>query len=186
MRRITVAAVAALLLPLTACGANDVSSKSKAGSVPDVTVTPSVEETPEEEAEETEDASGEPFALTDTVTYENDVEVSLSKFTRGVSSDYASPENTPYVKFAVKVVNGSDSTIDTTGLTVSCAYGDEGQTSESIFDDGLDGAPMTKLLKGRSITMMWACELPKDETFTQIEVSPDMESEAAIFTGNIK
>ncbi|MFE9645302.1 hypothetical protein ACFYO0_14535 [Streptomyces sp. NPDC006365] len=143
--------------------------------------------TAEEEPEPTpEDTGPDVFGLSDTVSYEHDVDVSLSKFTRGTSSEYASPENTPYVKFTVKVVNSSSSTVDTTGLTVSCSYGEEGQTSESIFDEGLDGSPTTKLLAGRSISTPWACELPKGETVLQVEVSPDYESEAAIFTGSVK
>ena len=55
--------------------------------------------------------------------------------------------------------------------------------SEAIYDDGLDGLPDTRILAGRSLTVPWACELPKDETFLQVEVSPDWESEEAIFAG---
>ena len=177
-----------LLLPLTACTTNDTTGSESSGA--DVTVTPSTEEpadqdAPAEEAEETSGSDG-PYALTDTVSYENDVDVSLSKFTRATSNEYAAPANTPYVKFTVKVVNGSSETVDATGLNVNCSYGKDGQTSEAIFDDGLDGAPTTKLLAGRSINVPWGCELPKDEQVLQIEVSPDFESEAAIFTGNVK
>lgn len=65
------------------------------------------------------DTGPQVFGLTDAASYESNVEVSLSKFTRGVSSEYASPENTPYVKFLVKVKNGSSSTLDTTQFTLS-------------------------------------------------------------------
>jgi len=178
----TATLAALLLLPLAACTTNDTTGSKP--SAADVTVTPSAEE-PADEAEETGGSDG-PYALTDTVAYENDVEVSLSKFTRATSSEYASPENTPYVKFTIKVVNGSSSTVDATGLAANCSYGEDGQTSESIFDEGLDGAPTTKLLAGRSINVPWGCELPKGEQVLQIEVSPDFESEAAIFTGSVK
>lgn len=186
MRHTRTARLAALLLlPLAACTTNDTTGSES--STADVTVTPSTEEPAEEPAsdEETPGSDG-PYALTDTVAYENDVEVSLSKFTRATSSEYASPENAPYIRFTVKVVNGSGGTIDATGLTVNCSYGEDGQTSESVFDDGLDGSPTTKLLAGRSINVPWGCELPKGERVLQIEVSPDFESEAAIFTGNVK
>ena len=53
-------------------------------------------------------------------------------------------------------------------------------------DDGLDGLPDTRILAGRSLTVPWACELPKSETFLQVEVSPDYDSEEAIFTGDVK
>ncbi|MGW2894252.1 hypothetical protein ACWDAO_06285 [Streptomyces sp. NPDC001212] len=135
-----------------------------------------------------EDESDDVFALTDTVTYENDVAVSLSRFQRSVSGEYASPENTNYVQFTVKVKNGGRKTLDTTGLTVNCSYGEDGHGSESIFDSdhSLGGGPDTKLLAGRSINVPWGCELPKGEKVIQVEVSPDMESESAIFTGKVK
>lgn len=181
--RTVTATVLLLLAALTACANNNGPSARNATRATDATVTPTVEE-PTEEA--TEEAADTPYGLTDTVTYENDVAVNLTKFVRKVSSDYASPENTPYVKFTVKITNGSNGTIDATGMNVNCQYGEEGQESEAIFDDGLDGSPSTRLLAGRSITVPWGCELPKDQTFIQIEVSPDYESETAIFTGNVK
>ncbi|MET8831360.1 hypothetical protein ABZX40_39430 [Streptomyces sp. NPDC004610] len=126
------------------------------------------------------------YALTDTVAYENDIEVSLASFERGVSSDYAAPENTPYAKFTIKIVNNSDTKLDASMMTVSCAYGDEGKEGEAIYDDGLDGLPDTSVLAGRSLSVPWGCELPKDETFLQVEVAPDWESDIAIFTGTVK
>ncbi|MFM9698935.1 hypothetical protein [Streptomyces europaeiscabiei] len=103
-----------------------------------------------------------------------------------MSSEYASPENTPYAKFTIKIVNGSDVTVDANEMTVDCAYGDEGKEGEGIYDDGLDGLPDTRILAGRSLTVPWACELPRSETFLQVEVSPDYDSEEAVFTGNVK
>ncbi|MET8688975.1 hypothetical protein ABZV77_32685 [Streptomyces sp. NPDC004732] len=145
-----------------------------------------VEEEAPEESEESSDA--EVAGLDDTVTYESDVEVKLSKFARGTSSSYGSPENTPYVKFGVRVKNNGKATVDTSAFSVSCSYGKDGKSSESIFDTerGLNGGPDTKLLAGRSITVTWACELPKAEKTIQIEVSPDMESESSIFTGDVQ
>ncbi|MCX4703883.1 hypothetical protein [Streptomyces sp. NBC_01373] len=140
----------------------------------------------EEPSPTPEDTGPEVFGLSDAVVYDSGVEVSLSKFERATSSDYASPGNTPYVRFTVKLKNGSSATVDTTLLSVSCSYGVEGQGSESIFDDGLDGSPTTKLLTGRSLSVAWGCELPKGEEVLQVEVTPDFESETAIFTGKVK
>ncbi|MEW2566181.1 hypothetical protein [Streptomyces sp. NPDC047070] len=123
---------------------------------------------------------GEPAA------YDNDVEVSLSKFSRGTSSDYASPGNTPYAKFTIKIVNGSDESVNADELSVNCAYGDEGKEGDAIFDEGLDGLPETRILAGRSLSVVWACELPKDQQYLQVEVAPDYESRTAVFTGNVK
>ncbi|KOV92971.1 hypothetical protein [Streptomyces sp. NRRL B-3648] len=132
------------------------------------------------------DTGPQVFGLDDVVTYENHVEVSLSKFARGTSSSYASPERTPYVKFVVKVKNDSGKPLDTTLFSVSCSYGQDGKSAEPIFDDGLDGGPETKLLSGRSINVPWACEFPKGEATLQVEVDANGESETAIFTGDVK
>ncbi|MFD5251479.1 hypothetical protein ACFWM5_01375 [Streptomyces bobili] len=145
--------------------------------------------TAEEEPEPTpEDTGPDVFTLNDTVEYETGVEVSLSKFTRGVSSEWASPESTPYVKFTVKLVNGGTKTLDATLLSVNCSYGTDGQSSESVFDSekGLDGGPSTRILAGKSLNVVWGCELPKGESALQVEVAPDFESETAIFTGTVK
>lgn len=162
---------------------NDNSSSAKAAETTPADDTVTAAEEPEPSPSDT---GPQVFGLTDTASYDSNVEVSLSKFTRGVSSEYASPENTAYVKFVVKVKNGSNSTLDTTQFTVSCSYGADGHESDSIFDDGLDGGPDTKLLAGRSINVPWGCSLPKGESTVQIEVRPDPDSETAIFTGTVK
>jgi len=36
------------------------------------------------------------------------------------------------------------------------------------------------------ISAPFACELPKNERYMQIEVTPDAESETAIFAGDVK
>lgn len=55
------------------------------------------------EGPEPESTGPEVAGLNDSVTYSNEVGLSLSKFVRGTSSEYGSPENTPYVKFSVRV-----------------------------------------------------------------------------------
>ncbi|MGW7254421.1 hypothetical protein [Streptomyces sp. NPDC054834] len=161
---------------------------------PTVTVTRTVGEddsaaAADEEASPTPDETDDGvYALTDTVTYESDVEVSLSGFKRTVSGAYADPENTSYVGFTVKIKNGGSKTFDATMLTVNCSYGKDGHSSEEVYDSdaGLNGGPDTKLLAGRSINVPWGCELPKNQKLIQIEVTPDFDSEAAIFTGSVK
>ncbi|MEU2437987.1 hypothetical protein ABZ595_17610 [Streptomyces rubradiris] len=128
------------------------------------------------------------YALDDTAVYEPATEVALSGFERAVTGEYAEPENTPYLRFTVKVKNGGRKALDVTQLTVNCSYGKDGKSSDSVFDSdaGLEGGPETKLLPGRSLNVPWGCELPKGEKLIQIEVSPDFESDAAIFTGTVK
>lgn len=187
------AAVAAVVAATITAG---VTSSDEAKPAPTVTVTETESAEGEGSASDTaadsepepaaEPSGSDAYSLSDTVTYENDVAVSLSKFSRSVSSEYAAPENTPYAKFTIKVVNGSAETVDATELSVNCAYGDEGREGEEIFDDGLDGIPDTRILAGRSLSITWGCELPKNEKYLQAEVSPDFESETAIFVGNVK
>ncbi|QDQ10279.1 hypothetical protein [Streptomyces spectabilis] len=146
------------------------------------------DEEPAEDEREPEDGEPQVFGLYDTVTYNNEVAVSLSKFSRGTSSSTAAPENTPYLKFDVHVRNGGTSTVDTTAFSVNCAYGEDGKEGELVIDSerGLMGGPSTRLLAGRSLTVTWACAVPKAEKTVQIEVSPGFETETAIFTGDEK
>ncbi|WJV45544.1 hypothetical protein [Streptomyces flavofungini] len=191
------AAVLALGTALTACGDGD-----KPRPAVTVTKTVTADDAPAgsegSDSEPSPDAESEPGAATDskddthgltgTAVYENKNEVSLSGFSRGVSGPYASPERTPYVKFTLRLKNGTDKVIDMSALSVLCQYGDEAKDGEQIFDseNGLDGPPQTHLRPGRSITATLGCELPKSQKYLQIEVTPDFETEAAIFGGKVK
>ncbi|PWI13314.1 hypothetical protein DI272_03585 [Streptomyces sp. Act143] len=183
------AVVAAVLAAVVTAS---VTGDGEAEAAPTVTVTKTVPaETgdtaaDEESAAPTEESGDDSYGFGDTIAYDNDVEISLTKITRAVSSEYASPERTPYAKFTIKIVNKSDKKVDASMMTVNCAYGDEGKEGEAIYDDGLDGLPDTSILAGRSLTVPWGCELPKGESFLQIEVAPDYESETAIFAGQVK
>jgi hypothetical protein len=190
---ILIAAGAALVAAvLAAVVTASIGGDGKAEAAPTVTVTETVpadsgDTVADTDAEAPADESGgDSYGFDDTIVYDSDVEISLAKFSRAVSSDYASPENTAYAKFTIKIVNNSGKKFDASQMTVNCAYGDEGQEGEAIYDDGLDGLPDTSVLAGRSLSVAWGCELPKGETFLQVEVSPDYESETSIFTGEVK
>ncbi|MFH8468539.1 hypothetical protein [Streptomyces sp. NPDC017991] len=189
---VIIGSAAAVVVAVVATGVAVSGSRDGAAEPgPTVTVT---EVAPADDAPAGTDGDTEPvaesgdgvYSLTQAVVYENDVEVSLSKFSRGVSGDYASPENTPYAKFTIKIVNESDASVNADELSVNCAYGDEGKEGDAIFDEGLDGLPETRILAGRSLSVVWACELPKRQKYLQVEVAPDYESETAVFTGHVK
>lgn len=183
MRTRTAASAAAVLtagLLLAGCSSNNTSDTGQEAK-PDDTVTAATEKA----EEETEDTGDKAVGLTQAVTYDDDVEVSLTGFTRGVSSEFASPQNTPYIKFTIKVNNGGKATIDLNEMYLSCLYGNDAKPGEQIFDEGLD-MPTTHLRPGRSISVTTACELPKGEEYVQIELTPTAESETAIFAGNVK
>ncbi|MGW8701100.1 hypothetical protein ACWGOK_29960 [Streptomyces eurythermus] len=196
---VSAAVVAAAVSALVTVG---VSGDAEAEPAPTVTVTETAAAgaddaeaddaaaTDDEEATDSADGGEEDgvYALDDTAVYEPATEVALSGFKRSVTGEYAEPENTPYLQFTVKVKNGGKKALDITQLTVNCSYGKDGKSSDSVFDSeaGLEGGPETKLLPGRSLNVPWGCELPKGEKLIQIEVSPDFESDAAIFTGTVK
>ncbi|MFF9674484.1 hypothetical protein ACF1GS_22755 [Streptomyces eurythermus] len=196
---VSAAVVAAAVSALVTVG---VSGDAEAKPAPTVTVTETAAAgaddaeaddaaaTDDEEATDSADGGEEDgvYALDDTAVYEPATEVALSGFKRSVTGEYAEPENTPYLQFTVKVKNGGKKALDITQLTVNCSYGKDGKSSDSVFDSeaGLEGGPETKLLPGRSLNVPWGCELPKGEKLIQIEVSPDFESDAAIFTGTVK
>ncbi|MFD6285989.1 hypothetical protein [Streptomyces sp. NPDC060205] len=190
---VVIGSAAAVVVAVVATGIA-VSGSRDGAAEPGPTVTVTEVATPddapvvaEDDARPAAEESGDGvYGLSEPVAYGNDVEVSLSKFSRGTSSDYASPGNTPYAKFTIKIVNGSDESVNADELSVNCAYGDEGKEGDAIFDEGLDGLPETRILAGRSLSVVWACELPKDQQYLQVEVAPDYESKTAVFTGNVK
>ncbi|MFE6408167.1 DUF4352 domain-containing protein [Streptomyces sp. NPDC057837] len=142
----------------------------------------------EEPSPTPEETGPEIVALSDGVRWDGGMEVTLDDFTRGVSSEWAAPENTPYVKFTVRFKNGGDTTTDLSGSYVTCLYGDDGAEGEQIFDSekSIDGLPEVHLRPGKSVSAKIGCELPKAEKYLQVELVPDIESETAIFAGNVK
>ncbi|WP_405727516.1 hypothetical protein OG607_24850 [Streptomyces sp. NBC_01537] len=163
---------------LAACG----TSQSTAGSSPAVTTTRA---TPAVTGAATGDDSSTPARTT---TYKTGVEVSLSEFTRGTSSASASPAKKPYIRFTLTILNGSKVTMDLNALTLTCSYGDDGTAGAKIYDSehGLNGTPTTQLQPGHTEKSAVACVQPKEETYTRIEVKPDSDSKAAIFTGTVE
>ncbi|MDG9705216.1 hypothetical protein [Streptomyces sp. DH37] len=70
-------------------------------------------------------------------------------------------------------------------MTIGCVYGESGCEGEQIFDEGLD-LPTTHPRPGRSAGVAAGCELPEGETYAQIEVAPDFESDTAVFAGHVE
>lgn len=161
----------------------DTGSASASSTPTDETVTAAVEEEPTPQ-----DTQPEIMALTDAVEYVDGFEMSLSDYKRGTSSEYSSPENTPYASFTVKVTNGSDAVVDLNSGYISCFYGEESREGELIFssDPELGGLPSMQLRPGRSASARVACQLPKGEEYLQIELAPYSDAEPAIFAGNVK
>ncbi|MEU6916886.1 hypothetical protein [Streptomyces olindensis] len=189
--RTTAALVAIILTGVTVAACGDDTPPSSTKTVTEtVTATPTdTPTTPTDDAQtSSEEASDATLTLTESYKYENGVQLSLTDITRAVSSDTASPSNTPYARFNLKVVNETSQILDLGGLTVQCQYGEQGQEGDEIFDSarGLEGAPSTHLRPGRTITALFGCQLPRDESYLQVEVAPDYDMETAIFAGSVK
>ena len=179
-----VIAVSAVALLVGGCS-------SESGSEPDAK-----ELSPEASAEPTggDQTSAEPAdspqshtSLTGTASVGEDISVRLSGVKRAVSSEWASPGDTPFAEFTIQITNKGAAALDPAMLLVSCAYGDEGRPSEAVFDSdgGVGGAPSVQVLPGKSATWTEGCTLPKDESRIQIQVEHVGESQTALFLGEV-
>lgn len=180
-RTTTAAALLAALL-LTGCGSDN---DGQAGADPEPTITAATEDPTDTPAPDPDDDGT--VGLTADVEYEDGTQVSLSEFTRGTSSADGYPANAPYLRFDVKLINGSSETMTLGDVYVVCSYGEQEQTeSEQVFDDQVEDQPMGHLRAGKTATVPVACEVPEGETHVQIEVTPGVELETAIFVGEVE
>ncbi|MEV7952971.1 hypothetical protein [Streptomyces sp. NPDC088141] len=189
---ISAALLAALGVSLTACtGSGDTSPIPKQ---PHTTVSASKETSTDDKGDPgTEESSDDmtmtmPLALDGTAKWRNGVETNLSDFSRGFSTDCAMPDHAAYLGFTVTVGNGSKKPFDLSMTNLSCLDG-----GDEIFDSakGLNGAPDSHVLPGKSGTWKTACAFNKSNNKVRIEVTPyDTDSLAryrtAIFTGEVK
>lgn len=177
-----------LTLGLVACGQGKQAEKIPAA---EVTVTPSAPKTDSAPSKDEPPASDGIFDLNEKAEYKDGIEISLSKFSRGRSSDGASPENTPYIAFTVEIANGKKTKMDLAEVMIDCMTGVPKEplvASEEIFDyeQGLKGTSDTTLLPGDQTVMRIACAMKGSESELQIDIAPDWESETATFHGKVK
>ncbi|NEW74996.1 hypothetical protein [Streptomyces rhizosphaericus] len=157
------AVIAALAgIALTGCSSDsgDTAKRIVESAEPSATGDSADPSTPDVPTGEPDDSPGDgmiALALDDTASYEDGVEISLSDFKRGISSEWAAPGDTPYVQFSITVENTGNDTADLSGITLDCQR--EDSTGEEIFDTdkGLDGIPTTHVLPGRTVTTPAAC-----------------------------
>jgi hypothetical protein len=188
---IIIGSAAAVIAAIVATGIVVANSRDDSGSSATAETSAPADDTitAAEEPESTpENTEPQVMSLTDGISYEDGVEVMLSDYKRGVSSDTAAPSATPYVAFTVKIDNKSSSVVDVGTGYILCYTGDESQQAEQIFDSerGLEGLPPMKLRPGKAATATVACEMPKEEEYLQVEMAPSMEAQVAVFAGNVK
>jgi len=123
--------------------------------------------------------------LQDRAVYASGIAVSLSGYRRGTSSADAAPANTAYVSFTVKIENKSPSAMDVSAASLTCFHGEESQESQQIFDEELHGLPDLRLRPGRTAKATVACEMPKQETYLQVEFTPSPDLPKTAFAGDV-
>lgn len=111
-----------------------------------------------------------------------DIYLRLGDFERGSTGEFGVPEDTPYVRFDLTLINDSDSPVALSEVLVHCATQEVVDTTK-----GLEGTPQVHALPHKSLTWDVACEQDKDIKEFQVEVDPQIEGErTAAFAGEVK
>lgn len=150
----------------------------------------------EEPTEEPEEEESEPEVATfkDKYTYEDGVEVEVTRIRRGkvtrADTEYSDDlkAGQSWVQFTVRVRNGSKKRLDAVG-TFNVTYGPDGEEAESVYADSipddtyLDGKILPRKAKVASSSHLIPAKYQDDVV---LEFSPTFEHEAAIFAGSVK
>lgn len=168
---------------LAGCGATPVTASNDAD--PAATAAPSAAaetETPTADTEEVTDDG--PIAFGKTVTFEDGLEMTVGVPEKFKPSEYAAGADGDgtAMKFQVTLKNGTDKTFDP-ALFYATVSSNEAE-AEAIFDEGLEGSPSTKLLKGKTVkfTVGYMVLNAKDIT---MDANPGMfEYADTIYTNN--
>ncbi|UWE07567.1 hypothetical protein [Actinacidiphila bryophytorum] len=172
---------------LSACDTHDGTSGAKGAPAapPAGTVSASKDTGP---TQDDSDSSTLTVALDKTATWKNGVTARLNGFSRGTTSEFASPSHKAYLAFSITVKNGSASPLDLSLFNLSCPGG-----ADEVFDEhaGFGGAPDAHVLPGKSQTWKEACVFAKTAKSVQIELTPMDTSDdgwyrTAIFTGTVR
>ena len=185
MRRATVVSVL-VLLALAGCSTE---VRGSAAPAPGVVAPP-----PEEDAGGTEDdgsgGTGDPgsagtAAFGDTVAFDDGLEVTVSAPQPYTPSDTAyvdGPAPASYVAFDVTVTNGTGADYEPVGLFLTLQSGSSEEPQVFDSEQGLDGAPYTTLLPGRSVSFRigFGASAPHDLV---LELSAGFDYESVVYTG---
>ena len=187
MRRTTVLSVLALLA-LTGCSTEVRGSASPGAGV---VAPPTEEDATEEEATEEGGSSTEEDAGTggtavfgDTLQYDDGLEITVSApqpYTPSETAYIDGPTPPGYVAFDVTVLNGTGADYEPVGLFLSLQSGSTEEAQVFDTEQGLEGAPYTTLLPGRSIAFRvgFGASVPDDLV---LEVTPGFDYEPVVYT----
>lgn len=183
MHKITLPSAALLaLLAATACGPSvPVEDRTADISAEDAEAADSDTEAVDDAPSEVEAEIGSVYEFDDGLTIE------LSGVERAVSGEWAYPENTPFVRFSIQVQNGTDGPVDLSMMYTECQVGEDGRVGEFVADtdQGVGDGFTSTVMAGRNATADFGCAMPEDETYLQIEVSVQDETEDMLFRPTI-
>lgn len=89
------------------------------------------------------------------------------------------------MSFEITVVNGSDQPLDAVTTIVRATHA--GRDAPLVFDaqKGMNGPPQGTVLPGKSITFPVAVSVGKDVADLQVDVTPRIIGDPAIFSGRV-
>lgn len=124
--------------------------------------------------------SAETYAAGDTVVYDDDIEVTVSKATVYTPGDFAvghTRGNKSY-KVTVRIQNKGTEKFDTALTTVEARAGKDGETAEQIFDDKIGAGFTGTILPGKVASVDFAFDTPADAANLDVEVAPGIDHDA--------
>ncbi|MFE9640276.1 hypothetical protein ACFYOC_14785 [Nocardiopsis alba] len=174
MQRLALPSAALLaLLAASACGTGGTPAEDRTANIAEA-------DTEAEPADEAEDSPSEvEVDLGGTYEFDDGLVIELSGVERGVSGEWAYPENMEHARFTIQIQNGTGGAVDLTMFYLQCQYGEEGRTGETIHDtdQGLGDGFTGTVMADRSATADFGCELPSEESYLQVEVNVGDETE---------
>lgn len=143
----------------------------------------------EVEAEEIDDTPSEvETELGSVYEFEDGLTVELSGVQRATSGEWASPESAEYVRFTVQVQNGTPGPVDLSMMYVDCQVGEDGRRAEMVYDyedGGLGDGFTSTVMADRNATADYGCTLDPSESYVQVEVAVQDETDDMLFRPTI-
>src|SRR6266508_3587385 len=181
--RMTLAVLIAGSITLTGCSGAIKTTTQPTSTPPSQGVNhPSETPTTEEPTPSPSPTEQAPKKFGQKFTYEDGLVVKVAAPTRFTPSEYSAHDKAAvYLAFQITVINGTKKNYDPTAFQTSVQSYNTEASSVFVSENGLNGAPSTKILPGRETTFKvgFGVQNPKDLV---VEVTPGYEYESSIFT----
>lgn len=153
-----------------------------------------MDEPPTEEPTDTSSGTGDVATFGDKYTYEDGIEVEVTKIklgkvsARDVDQLADDKEGTPWTQFTVRIRNGSDARLADVSASYTVTYGPDGEEATASYIPTVDDTDVSgSILPGKSKVSSDTFVIPtKYQDDVVLEFGFDYEHEAAIFAGSVK